>query len=218
MVYNNPAFFVSHLLSQALLHEKIFELSGEQEKLQSTNALLDSQVLRLKGEKKQLKAYALQLKEKSEKTEAALTELESKKNSLENLLAEIAPLSQELRNQIKILENMKNKYVRGALSSSNGLGLSEELVEATDVTLFSANNSADSADMLSEFAGLKGFLAKATQNSPVKPSNSTVENDYTDEHRDRVDSDDIFESMKNKFRNFGDAMLEVEEKFDKMLR
>jgi hypothetical protein len=206
---------IVQLHEQTSLHEKIFELSGDQEKLQSANAVLDSQVVRLKAEKKQLKAYALQLKEKAEGTEAAFLELQGKKSSLENLLAEIAPLSEELRNQLKILEKMKNKYISEASSGSGGIGLSEELVEATDVSMFSATNSADSADMLSEFAALKGFVANKTaqpaRSSPSKQSTTTATStDGTKgaQQRERAESDDIFASMKNTFKNFGDAIFE----------
>ena len=183
--------------------------------MQSANAVLDAQVQRLKSEKKQLKAYALQQKESAESTQNIIDMWESKKSTLENLLSEILPLREELRSQVKNLEKLKNKYVY----SNDDNALDETLVEGTDIAIFSAGNSIGSAEMLSEFAELKGYTSKASAaHSVAAPVSCASGSDAgsgdedsknadkssagaglkAEPVREREQSDDLLESMMKK--------------------
>lgn len=210
------------IIMQASLRDKIFELSGAQEQLQSSNAVLESNIQRLKSEKKQLKAYALQQKEQAQSAENTVAQWEAKRAVLENLLAEISPLREELTSHIKNLEKIKHKYV---FSSSDGSALDEVLVEQTDNSLFAATNSVGSAEMLSEFAELKGFTPKLSDGNPLpsiailvddtKVDNNTVEGEAGVAARERAESEDLLTAMKNKMKIFGE---EVEETLDKLMK
>lgn len=139
-------------------------------------AVTDSQLQRLKAEKKQLKTYAIQLKEKSETLEINSQLWEKNKATLTNLISEIRPLHLELSEQIEIISSLKMRYVQ--LLTSLGQPVSQAMVESTDSSLFTATNSMETASMLCDCAEMKGFVnstnANGTQTGIIASSTSSA--------------------------------------------
>jgi hypothetical protein len=121
-------------------------------------AVVEAQLQRQKAEKKQLKAYAIQLKEKLETLEVSSSLWMKNKDTLTNLINEIRPLHLELSEQIEIISSLKGRYIQLLTSLGQSPVGGGTTMDSTDILLFEANNSVQTAAMLCDCAVMKGFV------------------------------------------------------------
>mmetsp|Transcript_15914 Transcript_15914/g.23971 ORF Transcript_15914/g.23971 Transcript_15914/m.23971 type:complete len:645 (-) Transcript_15914:76-2010(-) len=209
---------ISMQQQQAALYSQLHELTVDLEQQKSAATVSEAQIQRLKGEKKQLKTYALQLKTKAEELEESAGLWNTARDTVNNLVHELGPLRKELGEQIASLEMFKQRFAAAIaeLPPTEGSGA---LMEDGTAALFCANNSASTATMMCEFAEMKGIVPAGTSSRSVELSTGPVNTSDMPSNENGPDrKSSLIDTMKLSLRDIGNTMLEAEQSFDKLLQ
>jgi chromosome segregation ATPase len=178
---------------QSLLHDENSRLLDEINNLKSTerSTIPDAaaQIQRLKGEKKQLKAYAISLKNQMEEYEkdskVKVQHSESDLKVANSLVKKMTPLLRSLERELAGLQGLKNEYVaKKGLSSGN---TSDNLVKMTTAAIESGMNTSDNVGMMLDYADMKlSAMETNTGNKKTVDQNSSDLNETRQENHKPV--------------------------------